>query len=63
MEASHSQLRKKKYKYEYGKGGDDKIRYAAIANYSSEPKHACYKKLEDLYKMLHLCRKDRHKML
>lgn len=42
---------------------DDKIKCAAIATFNSKLKHAGYKKLQDLYKMLHLCRKGRGKTL
>lgn len=47
----------------YGKMDDDKIKCATVATINSKLKHAGYKKLQDLYKMLHLCRKDRGKML
>lgn len=42
---------------------DDKIKCATVATINSKLKHAGYKKLQDLYKMVHLCRKVRGKML
>lgn len=53
-----------KYKKDgYGKMDDDKIKCATVATINSKLKHAGYKKLQDLYKMLHLCRKDRDKRI
>lgn len=47
----------------YGKMGNDKIKCATVATINSKLKHAGYKKLQDLHKMLHLCGQARGKVL